>query len=120
MRLSHAWPGNYLHLSAQHRYLDEVILKQVIQWYNSGEQIYLHFDWGQICVLQEEEFPLACKMLAGEHDHIVGSNIPYDDGFEDETLAMEIAAQNHMDAQDSDDDNYSDEMERNNAATVVV
>lgn len=108
MQLSHSWPRKYLRLSAQHRYPEEDLLAQVKHWYNRGEAIFLHLQGGQICLLKEEEFSLACRIVASEHDDLIGSNIPDNDGWARDTAQMWEDAETHMNASDSEVESCSD------------
>ena len=78
--------------------------------------MFLAADSGQLFALERADLSLASRLVALEHDQIVGSNIPFDDGFEEETRAMEVAAEDHMNAPDS---SAEDEDAINNGAILV-
>ena len=54
--------------------------------------------------LTAQEFSVVAHIISADHDMIVGENIPYDDGWNQETKEMEESAQQHMEEETSDEE----------------
>ena len=101
MQLYHSRPPTPIHLSAQHRYTQSQLEDKI---HKLRRPIWLGLKCNQYIQLDALEISIVCQIVAHEHDEIVGSDIPYDDGWESETQLMESSALDFVNTSASDDD----------------
>ena len=104
MQLGYSRPPLPVLLSSQHRYSAEELLQRINLLHTIHHAIWIATGARRYISLQECEFSLACQLVAAEHDDIVGADVPHDDGWSNETCAMEMAATEHMENSCSDEE----------------
>lgn len=105
MQIFYSRPPKPLHLSAQYRYPQVQLLEIMEKLHAQGHDIWLTVKHNnEYMQLTAQEFSVVAHIISADHDMIVGENIPYDDGWNQETKAMEESAQQHMEEETSDEE----------------
>lgn len=93
MQIYYSRPPKPIQLSAQHRYSHGQLLENMNKLHSQGYDIWLTVGQSKYIPLVAQEFSVAAHIISAEHDMIVGENIPYDDGWFEETQEMQKRAE---------------------------
>jgi hypothetical protein len=103
-------PPNPIRLSAQSRYKPEKLCNKLRSLHAKGHKIRLELSRPNSYIkLEPEVFLTVCYIVCYEHDNIVGDNIPYCDGWDEETRQMEERARQHMEEPSSSEEDAGGE-----------
>lgn len=103
-----------MRLSRERRYEPEALMARVMRRRrpNSPLQnmpLWVLMDGHHIQLSSRDEIWLACRMACIYHNNGPNCRAPYEDGWNEETWAMERRAEEHMLAEDSTDSSDEDE-----------
>lgn len=109
MQIYYSRPPKPIQLSAQYRYAHAHLLENMEKLHSQGHDIWLTVGQSKYIPLVAQEFSVVAHIISAEHDMIVGENIPYDDGWDQETQEMENNAAQKMTEDTSEEETHTDE-----------